>query len=41
MDKESIVKAEGEEGDATMAGPRAMVEDEVRVILMLWSAFGC
>lgn len=28
-DKESIVKAEAAEGDATMSGPRAMVEDEV------------
>ncbi|CAM9154643.1 unnamed protein product [Ectocarpus sp. 8 AP-2014] len=29
QDKESIVKAEAAEGDASMSGPRAMVEDEV------------
>jgi len=32
-DKESIVKAEAAEGDATISGPRAMVEDEVGAFL--------
>ena len=37
-DKESIVKAEAAEGDATVSGPRAMVEDEVRAIV--WHPVG-
>lgn len=31
LDKESIVKSEAEAGDAVQSGPRAMLEDEVRV----------
>ena len=40
LEKESIVQAEAAEGDATMSGPRAMIEDEVCASAQPWLAMG-